>query len=116
VDNAARDAGYDGQFLTSVAEAPRDFDPCSCGEGINVVESLTLAVLSSSQSIAAGGQCPPNVLDGGLPLGSPPAFISGIYDAQLLCGELTDVLTPAADARCLCLSADASYELSGARQ
>lgn len=114
--NVSRDAGFDGQFLTYTAEAPRAFEQCSCGEGINVTETFTVAVLSEAQAVAAGNQCPPNVLDGGLPLGGPLDLSTEDYVSPLVCGQLVDALVPAPDAGCYCLPASASIQLSGARQ
>jgi hypothetical protein len=114
----SRDAGFDGQYLTSTAEAPRAFPACACGEGINVIETLTLAVLSPAQASGLDGKCPPNVLDGGLPPG-PPLDLSievSAIESPLVCGALVDELSPQPGVGCLCGPGFAVFEVTGVRQ
>ncbi len=85
---------FDGQTLTRVREAGRIFTACSeCTT--TVVETIAVAVLSRSQADALGGQCPEAPLDGGVPVPSGDAGVTGPqqtsrgFDAVRLCGELT---------------------------
>ncbi len=89
----SREGTFDGQVLTSQAEANRVFAACSkCST--RVVETITVAVISRSQNEAVRGQCPEDALDGGVPV-DPDAGIERPgqneqgYDAVRLCGELT---------------------------
>lgn len=88
-----REGTFDGQVLTSTAEANRVFEACSkCST--RVVETISVAVLSISQDDVAGGTCPEHPLDGGVGA-FPPAGVFGPgqtaqgYDAVRVCGELT---------------------------
>lgn len=91
-----RDGTFDGQVLTSTAEASRVFVACAkCST--RVVETLTVAVLSRSQNSAFGGQCPADALDGGVVADADagilgPGLTSQGYDAVRLCGELTTLV------------------------
>lgn len=97
-----RDAGFDGQVLTGRNDPGRPsgrvFTPveqdCLCQA--QVVETLSVALLSSSQNAAAGDECPANALDGGV---QKPTADGGIrlpdttpsgFDAVRACGELVD--------------------------
>ena len=91
-----REGTFDGQVLTSTAEASRVFVACAkCST--RVVETISVAVLSRSQNDALGGQCPEDALDGGV-VANPDAGIIGPgstsqgYDAVRLCGELTTLV------------------------
>jgi hypothetical protein len=92
----SREGTFDGQVLTSQAEASRVFAECSkCAT--RVVETITVAVLSRSENESVGGTCPDNALDGGV-VPNPDAGIFGPgqttqgYDAVRLCGELSTVV------------------------
>lgn len=92
----SREGTFDGQVLSSQAEASRVFVACSkCST--RVVETITVAVLSRSQNEAFGGACPENALDGGVVpnadagLTGPGQTTQG-YDAVRLCGELRTVV------------------------
>lgn len=95
----SRQGTFDGQVVTSQAQANRVFVACAkCST--RVVESITLAVLSSSQDEAAGRQCPESALDGGLVVDLdagvvPPGQTTQGYDAVRLCGELTTTVVAA---------------------
>src|SRR5499433_575650 len=101
VGNVERDAGFDGQIFTSEVSAPRHFIECgtSC-DTVPVVETIRVVLLSSSQDSALGGSCPPNPLDGGVPVGtsdggiSPPCPTADPCDVVRACGELIDVVSP----------------------
>lgn len=89
----SREGTFDGQVLTSAAEANRVFEACGkCST--RVVETISVAVLSISQNGAAGGACPENPLDGGVVVTPdagvfPPGQTLQGYDAVRVCGELT---------------------------
>lgn len=92
----SREGTFDGQVLTSEASANRVFVECSdCTT--RVVERMSVAVLSVSQSDALGGVCPENALDGGV-VANPdaglfaPGQTSQGYDGVRVCGELTTVV------------------------
>jgi hypothetical protein len=107
VGRTNRDAGFDGQYVVSEAVAPREFIACQCGNGTLVDETLRVALLSQSQKDASDGGCPPNPLDGGVPLPDggiqPPQRRGSKFDAVLACGELVDVVIPSAPT-CQCPS------------
>lgn len=94
----SREGTFDGQYFTTVHDAPRVFSACSLCE-TRVTESITFSMFSRSQGDAVGGQCPDDALDGGTPLPNPDAGITGPrqttqgFDAVRLCGRLTTVLT-----------------------
>lgn len=89
----SREGTFDGQVLTTTAEANRVFAACSkCST--RVVETISVAVLSRSQIEAAGGLCPENPLDGGVPFDPDAGIVAPSstqqgYDGVRLCGELT---------------------------
>jgi hypothetical protein len=115
-----RDAGFDGQVLTGTkfpdeAKPAHVFAPVdqSCTCSARVTETLTVAVLSTSQSTALGNNCPDHPLDGGLPAPLPdggirlPDTTPTGFDAVRACGELVDVVevdeaTRAAQPDCNC--------------
>lgn len=91
----ARDAGWDGQVLDSVASVRRLFPSCGGCPPTIATERITVALLSRSQSEAVGRRCPPHPLDGGVPV--PPGPDGGLrgpaqtpegFDALYACGEL----------------------------
>ena len=89
----SREGTFDGQVLTTTAEADRVFAACSkCTT--RVVETITVAVLSRSQNEAVRSECPENAIDGGLAVDPDagtvaPGKTAQGYDAVRLCGELT---------------------------
>ncbi len=89
----SREGTFDGQVVSSQAEATRVFVKCAkCST--RVVETISVSVLSRSQNEAANRVCPENPLDGGvitkLDAGIvPPGLTTQGYDAVRLCGELT---------------------------
>lgn len=89
----SREGTFDGQVVTSEASANRVFEACSkCST--RVVETISVAVLSTSQSEALGDACPESPLDGGVVANPdagvlPPGKTSQGYDAVRVCGELT---------------------------
>lgn len=101
VGSVQRNAGFDGQVFTSLAGSSRHFIECGSGcDPVPMLETLRVVLLSSSQLSAVGGSCPPNPLDGGIPLGSPDSGISppcpssNPCDVARACGELVDVVSP----------------------
>jgi len=105
VGTVNRDAVFDGQYAVSRASASREFDECQCGTKTTVDETLHVALLSPSQKEAAGGGCPPNPIDGGVPEPDggiqPPQLKGSQFDAVLACGELKDTVIPT-DPSCQC--------------
>ncbi|MFT3839780.1 MAG: hypothetical protein QM723_22530 [Myxococcaceae bacterium] len=132
------DAGFDGQYVTSVRTAPRAFlqaDGGSCNPQVTdggaitcsmtLTETLTFALLSESQFQAVGNHCPDNPLDGGVP---QPGADSGVtrpgsvgggtsYDAVEACGTLVDVASIDGGCNAACLvPCTLTYQVSGARK
>jgi hypothetical protein len=116
---------FDGQYFSSTGEARRVF--AACGEcATTVVETITVAVLSRSQTERLGGQCPADALDGGVPapddagLTGPRQTAQG-FDAVRLCGTLSTAVVAqglpdggACDPRCsACTTA---FQLRGDRR
>lgn len=93
LDGTSRAADFDGQVVRSVATASRVFGACR-GCNTRLIERLEVAVLSRSQAMAAGGDCPAQPLDGGVPAPGAdggvalPGPTSEGYDAVRVCGEL----------------------------
>lgn len=118
VGPATRDATWDGATFSSTASGTQQFADCQCAQ-VQVEETVTLALLSRSQATAAGIGCPPNALDGGVPAPDADAGISAPgptargFDAVRACGELVDVLRPAAT--CACAACTVRYRLQGER-
>lgn len=89
----SREGTFDGQVLTSTAEANRVFAACApCST--RLVETISVAVLSRSQAEAALGQCPEQALDGGVIVDADAGLVAPGdtplgYDGVRLCGELT---------------------------
>ena len=121
----SRDASFDGQVFTSTTEANRVFAACSkCST--RLVETMTFAVLSPSQSGVTANQCPENPLDGGV-IVNPDAGIllpgetQQGFDGVLLCGELTTrvvALGTVDGGPCdpICEGCSAHYQLRGDRR
>lgn len=90
----SREGTFDGQVLSTTAEANRVFAACAkCST--RMVETISVAVLSRSQSLAAGGQCPEHPLDGGVMLDPDAGIVAPAdsplgFDGVLLCGEITN--------------------------
>jgi hypothetical protein len=114
-----RAATFDGQLATSSQSAPRVFQDCNCATGTQVNETITVALLSRSQTDAVGGNCPPNPLDGGVP--PPGGGITGpgstgtSFDAILACGELNDEVEVTSSG-CTCGPCFDRYQVEGVRQ
>ncbi|MFZ5443841.1 MAG: hypothetical protein ACOZQL_27805 [Myxococcota bacterium] len=121
----SRAASFDGQVFSSVGEASRVFADCSdCTT--KVVETLTVAVLSRSQSEALGGGCPDDALDGGVPAPND-AGITGPrqteqgFDAVRLCGVLATELiavprTDGGTCAAKCSACTTQFQLRGDRR
>jgi hypothetical protein len=120
----SREASFDGQVVRSERTAPRRFPECLCGDKVNMVETLVVALSSKSQDALLGGGCPDAALDGGLPApnGDLGVFAPGTtpqgFDAVRACGELTDVIAPdpAAAPACQCASCTLRYTVRGDRK
>lgn len=121
-----REGTWDGQVLTSEASASRVFVACG-GCATRLVETLSVALLSRSQSDAVQSQCPPNPLDGGVPAPNPdaglfpPAQSMSGFDSVLVCGELVTYVVAeveedggACDPRCS--GCRVRYQLRGDRR
>ena len=123
LNGLSRDAGFDGQVVSSSHSAPRSFglsDGGSCAPcEMRVVETLSVALLSKSQSAAVGDRCPANPLDGGVPSDDARVTLPGStatgFDAVRACGELLEQIsgTGPCDPACACLL---QYRLTGERK
>jgi hypothetical protein len=121
----SREATFDGQYFTSVHSAPRVFAECSDCE-TQLVETISVSMLSRSQSDAVGGQCPSDALDGGTPGIDPDAGIAGPrqtaqgFDAVRLCGVLrSEVVATGLDGGACsakCNGCGVRYQLRGDRR
>jgi hypothetical protein len=120
VSGFARDAGFDGQRLTSVQRASQPAYVAGCGTGCTAVEveqTLRLTLLSRSQNELYGqGRSCAELLDGGLPLDGgalpPGASADGGFDAVRACGDMSNLKLP--DAGCTCTQCTWSYSVEGA--
>lgn len=125
----SRAASFDGQFVTSTQSAKRFFTECGECPQLLVEETLTVALLSKSQSDVAGAACPPNPLDGGVArvdedggITGPGTTAAGGFDMLRACGELVDVVrvgpdAGADDARCSkCVGCTLKSTLNGTRE
>ena len=122
----SREGTFDGQVVTNEASASRVF--VDCGKcSTRVVETITVALLSRSQFEAAGNQCPPDALDGGVAAPNPDAGISGPgptgqgFDTVRLCGELStlvvsDGLGDGGACEAKCSGCAVRYQLRGDRR
>jgi len=121
LSGVSRDAGWDGAVFSSTASAPRVFSACGrCPT--TLVETLSLALLSSSQAARLGFACPPNPLDGGVPAPDAdagifrPDTLDAGFDAVLACGELRTTLVADLDAGACppeCLACSTHFEVVG---
>ena len=128
LSGVSRDASWDGRVFSSTASAPRFFSVCgSCTT--SVVETIELALLSSSQAQRVGNACPAHPLDGGVPTPDPdagifaPANSDAGFDALLACGELRTALvagdggTAADGGTCdICRVCTMRFDVTGARR
>lgn len=120
VSGFARDAGFDGQRLTSVQRASQPGFVPSCGStctAVEVEQTVRLLLLSRSQNELYGkGKSCAELLDGGLPLdgGALPPGVGGDggFDAVRACGDLSNLKLP--DAGCTCTQCTWSYSVEGA--
>ncbi len=121
----SREGTFDGQVVSSQAEANRVFVRCAkCST--RVVETISVSVLSRSQNEAVMGVCPENALDGGVTTNVdagivPPGLTTQGYDAVRLCGELmtTVVALGIADGGACepeCSGCSVRYQLRGERR
>ena len=114
----SRDAGFDGQVLTSTHRAVGSPDFCGTGcRGVEIEETLEVALLSPTQAEAAGGGCPvPGTTalpDGGV----PPAVGEQGLDAVRACGRLVDrIIVSAGATDCTCTSCDLTQHVEGTRE
>ena len=92
--NCPRTASWDGQILESTVTTARQFEWCGCP--MQVVETLRLAIYSTSQSEAVGGQCPSDPFAVPAPTGTiaRPGTLEDGYDSLLLCGTAREDYGP----------------------
>lgn len=120
IGGVPRDATFDGQVVTSGYRAPRRYEECACVD-TELQETLTVALLSTSQNAAVGNACPPNPLDGGVPEPLPdggilrPDTTPRGFDAVRACGELVDVVQPSGT-DCQCAPCWMRYQVRGVRR
>ncbi len=117
VGSVERDAGFDGQYFTSLHSAPRQFTDCgpNCDK-TRIDEAIRFALLSRTQDEALNHNCPPNLLDGGVPAPDGgvvlPGPIPGGFDAVRACGEVVDAVVPDGGA-CSCDACTMVFHLEG---
>jgi len=120
IEGFSRKGTYDAptQRYTTVHRAGAQL--ASCGEGCKgaqIEETMSVVVLSDSQSRSIDGGCANLPTDGGLPDGSVPAPTANGYDAERACGELKVVFLPGTSGTCKCVtSCTALYGVEGKRR
>ena len=98
INNIAHQGEFDGQIISAMYGAPRELKGCTSCQ-TSLTESFRTAVLSASQNRVAGGSCPDNALDGGVPALDEDAGVTGPgatsngFDGVRACGELSDSST-----------------------
>jgi hypothetical protein len=126
-------AQFDGQYFDVTMAAGRQLT-CDGGVGqvaavcdsnvLQITETLQLALFSTSQAGVVGNHCPPNPLDGGVPLASDAGADGGVlppgdrptgFDAVLACGQMSDAVQPNTDAGCQCPACLLFEAVSGVR-
>jgi hypothetical protein len=124
INNHSHDGGvFDGQTFHATYDAPRSFVDCTSCKETRMFETITLTLLSKSQSDAVGGNCsihPPFDPDAGIVRPGPS---NASYDAVRACGTLEEVVhaspVPAddSDAGCklVCEGCRLSYDVVGDR-
>ena len=119
------DAGFDGQIVSTTRTAARTFtlpDGGNCAPGcdMRLVESMSFALLSKSQSAALFERCPANPLDGGIPSEDAgvtlPGSTSTGFDSVRVCGELHEDIVGVGSCDPLCNSCQLQYRLTGERR
>jgi hypothetical protein len=118
VQGFSRDAGYEGQRVTSVHRAAARLASCGSGcNGTTIEESLDVILLSNSQDELIGRRCS-GLADGGVPEdggAQPPGPTPNGYDVQRACGTLTDNYLPGTG-NCTCTQpCRAVYTVEGTR-
>ena len=119
VSGFARDAGFDGQRVSSVQRASQPGYMPSCGStctAVEVEQTLRLLLLSSSQNELYGkDKSCAELLDGGLPAdggAQPPGRgADGGFDAVRACGDMVNLKLP--DAGCTCTPCTWAYSVEG---
>ena len=114
------DTTLEGPLLISTASAPRIFAQCKC-EGVTVVETLKVVLLTPEQNRLAQDTCPDHPFDGGLSPDDggiyPSPATGAAYNAIRACGVLIDVVEPP-DGGCgeECPRCELHYRLNGGRR
>jgi hypothetical protein len=120
VNGFSRSATYDPVTQRYVSVQRSGAPLPSCGEtcqGARMEETLSVVVLSVSQSQAMGSQCANLPTDGGLPDGSVPGPTVNGYDAEKACGNLKVTFLPGTSGVCTCTtSCTAVYGVEGERR
>jgi hypothetical protein len=116
----SQEATFDGQLFSSTRTAARSFLDCECDEQVQLVETLSVALVSRSQNRVLEGGCPERPLDGGMPGADPdagvflPSSTEKGFDAVRACGELVDQLVPGPG--CRCVGCTLRYTVQGDRE
>lgn len=118
VQGFSRDAGYEGQRVTSLHRAATSVASCGTGcTGTAIEESLDVILLSDSQDELIGRRCS-GLVDGGVPEdggAQPPGPTPNGYDVQRACGTLMDDYIPGTGT-CTCTKpCRAVYTVEGTR-
>lgn len=135
LNGASFDAGFDGQIIKYTQTASDSFylaDGGTCQCTMKVQNTLTLALLSASQSRALGEMCPDDALDGGVPgdnldggsledagdggIRLPQRKADGGFDAVRACGELHKTISGTGFCDSNCYSCKLVYRITGPRQ
>ncbi len=120
VNGFSRPALYDAAAQRYVSTQRSGAPVPSCGEaclGAQIEETLSVVVLSDSQSRAMGSRCANLPTDGGLPDGSVPGPTVNGYDAERACGNLRVTFLPGTSGVCNCKTAcTAVYGVEGERR
>jgi hypothetical protein len=120
VDGFSRVATYDTVTQRYVSTQRSSAPVPSCGEacqGAEIEETLSVVVLSDSQSQSIGDQCEKLASDGGLPDGSVPGPTVNGYDAEKACGDLWVTFIPGTRGTCTCEKPyTARYGVEGERR
>lgn len=120
IGGISRKAIFDGQYVDTLFGASRQFQAFDGGG--QLAETLHVALLSRSQSLALGGGCPADALDGGVPGADAdggvtlPGSIPGGFDALRACGVLVDVVEPPPDCRGCSAGCTLRYPVTGVRK
>lgn len=116
VQGFSRDAGYDGQTVSSTLRATAPRATCGTGcEDSQIEETLRVMLFSDSQARTLNRDCRRH--DGGVPEGTVPGPTENGYDVSLACGSLTDEFLPGTrNCNCQPATCKTVYTVQGERR